>query len=359
MSNSIIDLRSDTVTKPTPAMRRAMAEAEVGDDVYGEDPTVNKLQEMVAEMLGKEAALFVASGTMGNLTSVLAHCGRGDEIIFGDECHIKIAEQGGASALGGVVFHPLPTNADGTLNLADIEGAIHHDDPHYTTSRLVALENTHNKSGGRVLSPEYMNAVGDLAHRHGLSFHVDGARLWNAAVALGLPPKRLVEKADSVTVCLSKGLAAPVGSVVAGSKEFIKKVLRARKILGGAQRQAGIVAAAGIVAINEMVDRLAEDHANAKMLANGLASMPGINIDPSTIETNLVFFEVDRPELTPAQLSLGLKAQEIYINPTGGKRMRAVTNYQVTANDVERVLDTIESILKNGVKNANGKAYVY
>lgn len=359
MSNSIIDLRSDTVTKPTANMRRAMAEAEVGDDVYGDDPTVNKLQEMVAEMLGKEAALFVASGTMGNLTSVLAHCGRGDEIIFGDECHIKIAEQGGASALGGVVFHPLRTNPDGTLNLADIEDAIHHDDPHYTTSRLVAIENTHNKSGGRVLSPEYMDSVGEVAHRRGLNFHVDGARLWNAAVALGIPPKRLVEKADSVTVCLSKGLAAPVGSVVAGSKEFIRKAHRARKVLGGAQRQAGIVAAAGIVAITEMVERLAEDHANAKMLANGLASMDGIHIDPAGIETNLVFFEVVAPEITPAELSLGLKAESILINPTGGKRMRAVTNYHVTASDVERVLDTVESLLKHGVKNTNGKAYVY
>jgi len=359
MTNPTIDLRSDTVTKPTPAMRRAMAEAEVGDDVYGEDPTVNKLQELVADMLGKEAALFVSSGTMGNLTSVLAHCGRGDEIIFGDECHIMSAEQGGASALGGVVFHPVRTNADGTLNLAEIESSIHHDDQHYTTSRLVALENTHNKSGGRVLSPDYMNAVGDLAHRHGLSFHVDGARLWNAAVALGIPPKRLVENADSVTVCLSKGLAAPVGSVVAGSKAFIKKAHRARKVLGGAQRQAGIIAAAGIVAVTEMVDRLAEDHANAKMLANGLASLNGIHINPAEVETNLVFFEVDRPDITPAQLSLELNTQGVLINPTGGKRMRAVTNYHVTANDVERVLDSIETILKQGVKNTNGKAYVY
>ncbi|MFN8439906.1 MAG: low-specificity L-threonine aldolase [Caldilineaceae bacterium] len=359
MSNPIIDLRSDTVTKPTPAMRRAMAEAEVGDDVYGEDPTVNTLQEMVAAMLGKEAALFVSSGTMGNLTSVLAHCGRGDEVILGDGCHIFIAEQGGSSALGGAVFHPVPTNADGTLNIADIEASIHHDDPHYTTTRLVALENTHNKSGGRVLPPEYVDAVGDFAHSKGLKLHIDGARLWNAAVALGLPPKRLVEKADSVSVCLSKGLAAPVGSVVAGSKEFIKRVYRARKVVGGAQRQAGIVAAAGIVAVTEMVDRLAEDHANAKLLANGLASMDGIAIDAKNVETNLVFFEVQKADLTPAQLSLELADQGIRINPTGGRRMRAVTNYHVTASDIERVLDSVEGVLKNGVKHRNGTAYVY
>lgn len=359
MSNPIIDLRSDTVTKPTPAMRRAMAEAEVGDDVYGEDPTVNTLQEMVAAMLGKEAALFVSSGTMGNLTSVLAHCGRGDEVILGDGCHIFVAEQGGSSALGGAVFHPVPTNADGTLNIADIEAAIHHDDPHYTTTRLVALENTHNKSGGRVLPPEYVDTVGDFAHSKGLKLHIDGARLWNAAVALGLPPKRLVEKADSVSVCLSKGLAAPVGSVVAGSKEFIKRVYRARKVVGGAQRQAGIVAAAGIVAVTEMVERLAEDHANAKLLANGLASMEGIAIDAKNVETNLVFFEVQKADLTPAQLSLELADQGIRINPTGGRRMRAVTNYHVTASDIERVLDTVEGVLKNGVKHRNGTAYVY
>ncbi|MEZ4683833.1 MAG: low-specificity L-threonine aldolase [Caldilineaceae bacterium] len=247
----ILDLRSDTVTKPTAAMRQAMAEAEVGDDVYGEDPTINRLEAMTAEMLGKEAALYVASGTMGNLTAVLAHCNRGDEIILGDRCHIFRSEQGGAAALGGVHPMAIRNQADGTLDLAEVEANIRGDNEHYPVTKLICVENTHNFCGGRVLSLDYMDAIGDLAHQHGLKLHVDGARLWNAAVALGVAPARLLKHADTASVCLSKGLAAPVGSLVAGDKAFIARARRMRKVAGGGMRQAGILAAAGIVAITE------------------------------------------------------------------------------------------------------------
>lgn len=347
--NAPIDLRSDTVTKPTDAMRQAMASADVGDDVYGEDPTVNRLQEMVAEMLGKEAAVLVSSGTMGNLTSVLAHCGRGDEIILGDYAHIFRAEQAGISALGGVHPHTVPNQPDGTLDLADVEAAIREENQHYPSTRLLCLENTQNFCGGRALTPEYMDAAGDLAHKHGLKLHVDGARLWNAAVALDVSPARLLQNADSVTVCLSKGLAAPVGSVVAGDREFVHRAHRMRKLVGGAMRQAGTIAAAGIVGVTEMVERLADDHENAQRMAKGLAAIDGIEIDPAEVETNLVFFTVSHEELTPAQISAALKEQGILMNPSGGKRMRAVLNYHISAADVDRTLDAIRTILANGV----------
>lgn len=360
-SNSqVIDLRSDTVTKPTEAMRRAMAEAEVGDDVYGEDPTVNRLEALVADMLGKEAALFVSSGTMGNLISVLSHCGRGDEMILGNYAHIFRSEQGGTAALGGVHSHTIPNQADGTLDLADIEAAIRGDNEHYPATRLICVENTQNVCGGRVLPVEYMDAVGDLAHRHGLALHVDGARLWNAAVALNVSPARLVQKADSVSVCLSKGLGAPVGSLVVGSADFIRKARRNRKVLGGGMRQAGVIAAAGIVAVTEMVERLADDHANAQALAQGLAAIEGIRIDPATVETNLVFFELDRPDISATQLSLSLAEQGVLINATGAKRLRAVLNYHVSADDVARTLDVIRSVLQTGAATTSTKsAFVY
>lgn len=354
-----IDLRSDTVTKPTDAMRNAMAAAEVGDDVYGEDPTVNRLEAMVAEMLGKEAAVFVSSGTMGNLTSVLAHCGRGDEIILGDYAHIFRSEQGGISALGAVHPHMVPNQPDGTLDLHDVEEAIRGDNLHYPVTKLVCLENTQNFCGGRALPVDYMDAAGDLAHSHGLKLHVDGARLWNAAVALDVSPARLVQNADSVTVCLSKGLAAPVGSVVAGDDAFVQQARRMRKVVGGSMRQAGVIAAAGIVAVTEMVERLADDHDNAQRLARGLAEMDGIEIDPAEVETNLVFFNLERDDITPAQLSNALREQGILLNPSGGKRLRAVTNYHVTADDIDRTLDAIRTVLAEGVTTDGSGAYVY
>jgi threonine aldolase len=322
-----------------------MAEAEVGDDVYGEDPTVNRLEAMAAEMLGKEAAVYVSSGTMGNLISVLSHCGRGDEMILGDQAHIYLFEQGGSSAMGGVHPRTVPNQPDGTLDLAGVEAAIRGENEHFPVTRLLALENTHNRCGGRALTVAYMDAAGELAHRYGLSLHVDGARLWNAAVALNVSPARLLKHADSVSVCLSKGLAAPVGSIVAGDRAFIRKARRNRKVVGGGMRQAGIIAAAGIVALTEMVERLADDHANAKRLAEGIAHLEGIRVDPAAIETDIVIFELDHPSLTPAQLSASLKQHGVLLNPIGGKRLRAVTNYQVSAEDIEHTITLFERVL--------------
>lgn len=355
----LIDLRSDTVTKPTPAMRQAMAEAEVGDDVYGEDPTVNRLEAMVAEMLGKEAAVFVSSGTMGNLISVLSHCGRGDEMILGDRAHIFRSEQGGAAALGGVHPHILPNQPDGTLDLKEVKAAIRGDNEHYPVTKLICLENTHNFCGGRVLPVAYMDAAGKLAHDHGLQLHVDGARLWNAAVALDVSPARLVQAADSVSVCLSKGLGAPVGSVVAGSRDFIRRARRNRKIVGGSMRQAGVIAAAGIVAITEMVERLADDHANARLLAQGLAQIDSIHVDVDEVETNLVFFELTRDDMTPVQLSAALAEQGVLMNAAGGRRLRAALNHHVGAEEVAITLQVLRTVLEDGVSKPGANVIVY
>jgi len=340
-----IDLRSDTVTRPTPAMRAAMAEAAVGDDVYGEDPTVNRLEAKVAEMLGMEAAVFVPSGTMGNLIAVLSHCGRGDEMILGDQAHIFMYEQGGSAAVGGVHPRTVPNRPDGTLDLKQVEDAIRGDNDHYPVTRLLALENTQNRCGGQALPVAYMDAAGELAHRHGLALHVDGARLWNAAVALGVPPARLVQAADSVSVCFSKGLAAPVGSAVAGSAAFIRRARRMRKQVGGGMRQAGILAAAALVALDNMVDRLAEDHANAHRLAEGLAALDGIDLAPETVQTNIVYFDVTAPGVDAAQLSGRLAARGVLINSTGARRLRAVTNYHISGEDVAAVVAAVESAL--------------
>jgi threonine aldolase len=345
MSGHVIDLRSDTVTRPTPAMRRAMAEAPVGDDVYGEDPTVNLLEERVAALLGKEAALYVPSGTMGNLVAVLSHCGRGDELILGDKAHIFLYERGGAAALGGVHPRPLPNLVDGTLDLNQVADAVRDENDHYPVSRLLALENTHNRCGGRALRPDYVDAAGAVAHRHGLQLHVDGARLWNAAVALDERPARLVEAADSVSVCFSKGLGAPVGSALAGSRAFIRQARRMRKQVGGGMRQAGILAAACLVALDEMVSRLADDHDNARLLAHGLAAIEGIILDPQVVETNIVYFDLDPARLSAAQLSAGLAQHGVLINPTGAHRLRAVANYQVSTTDIETVLGLIEEVI--------------
>lgn len=355
----IYDLRSDTITQPTEAMRQAIFEAEVGDDVYSEDPTVNKLEEIVAEMTGKEAALYVSSGTQGNFVSVLAHCGRGDEMIIGDRCHIFTSEQGGAAALGSVHPRPIHTNPDGTLDLDEIEASIRADNEHYPVTKLVCLENTHGYSGGRVLPVDYMDAVGELAHSHGLKLHVDGARLWNAAVALGESPARILKNVDTASLCLSKGLSAPVGSVVVGSKEFIHKARRNRKAAGSGMRQAGMIAAAGIIAVTEMVERLADDHDNAKALAIGLSKIDGIDVDPADVETNIVYFDVVHEEITPAQLSAALKERGVLSNASGGKRMRAVANRHIEANDIETILGIFRETIASGAKvEANG-TYVY
>ena len=345
MTAHVVDLRSDTVTKPTPAMLDAMSSAPVGDDVYGEDPTVRRLEAMVAELAGKEAAVFVPSGTMGNLIAVLSHCGRGDEMILGDQSHIHFYEQGGTAALGGVHPRALRNRSDGTLDLAEVEAAIRGDNEHFPVSRLLCLETTHNRCGGVVLPLEYMDAAGELAHRHGLALHVDGARLWNAAVALGVSPARMLRGADSASLCLSKGLAAPVGSVVVGSAAFIRTVRRNRKVVGGGMRQAGVIAAAGIVAVTRMVERLADDHANASALARGLAALDGIALDPAAVQTNLVIFALSRADMTPAQLAMGLKAHGVLLSPMDGNRLRAVTHYQVSAADIDRTLDAFRAVL--------------
>ncbi|HEX9597001.1 MAG TPA: low-specificity L-threonine aldolase [Anaerolineales bacterium] len=341
-----IDLRSDTVTQPTPEMREAMAHAEVGDDVYGEDPTVNRLQQLAAEHLGKEAALFVPSGAMGNLVAMLTHCQRGDEAILGDLAHPYFYETGGLAALGGIQPRPLPNQPDGTLKLEDIRDAIREDDVHYPITRLVALENTHNRRNGIPLTAEYTAAVGELARANKLVLHVDGARLFNAAVALGVPASRLVALADSVTFCLSKGLCAPVGSVLCGSKDFIDRSLRIRKQLGGGMRQAGILAAAGIIGLEKMVDRLAEDHARAKRLAAGLAALPQLIVHPQY--TNIVRFQLaDGARLSPEQVVAKLAEKNIRIGHSGPWGFRAVTHYWIDDASIEQTLAAFRKIFSD------------
>ncbi len=342
----VIDLRSDTVTLPTPQMREAMYRAEVGDDVYGEDPTVNRLQEMAAERMGKEAALYVASGTMGNLVALLTHCGRGDEFIVGDLAHTFLYEAGGSAALGGIHPRTVPNQPDGTLRLDDVEAAIRPENIHFPRTRLICLENTHNRCGGVALTPEYTRAVCELAHRHGLAVHLDGARIFNAAIALGVDVKELTKDVDSVMFCLSKGLAAPVGSVLCGSRDFIAEALRARKMVGGGMRQAGIIAAAGIVALETMVERLADDHVNARRLAEGLAETPGLSVDMDRVQTNIVIFELVSDRLTPAEFVARLAERGVKLLAIGGNRLRAVTHYGIEAQDIEIALAAVREVME-------------
>ncbi len=341
----IVDLRSDTLTRPTAAMRRAMAEARVGDDVFGEDPTVNRLEEMAAERMGKPSALFVTSGTMGNLVSLLAHCQRGDEMILGSLSHTFFFEQGGSAAVGGIHPRTIANRPDGTLAPDEIRAAVRTDNVHFPRSRLIVLENTHNLCGGHPLDAAYMQTVGDLAAEHDLKLHIDGARIFNAAAALGVDAADLVARADSVSFCLSKGLAAPVGSVVCGAPDFIAAARRARKVLGGGMRQAGVLAAAGIVALEEMVERLTEDHANARKLAEGLAALPGLSIDPLQVKTNLVYFTVTHEGWSAEQLAAQLDKQGARMLPVGADRIRAVTHYHISADDIDYVLEVFSKVL--------------
>ncbi len=342
MSNRRVDLRSDTITLPTSSMRQAMAKAEVGDDVFGEDPTVRRLEELAAERLGKEAGLFVASGTMANLVSQLSHCGRGDEMVLGDQAHIFYYEQGGSAAVGSIHPRTVPNQPDGKILVDDIEAAIRPDNVHFPRTRLIVLENTHNRCYGSPLDTAYLQSIRQLASRFGLKVHVDGARLFNAAAALGLTAAELSAPADSISICLSKGLAAPVGSVVCGTRKFIERARRARKVLGGGMRQAGVLAAAGIVALTEMTLRLSEDHATARRLAEGLAESRGISIDIERVKTNIVFFDSKRDDLPADRLCAMLAAEGIHVLPTGKRRLRAVTHYHITAEDIDYTLKIVD-----------------
>jgi threonine aldolase len=341
-----IDLRSDTATLPTPEMRQAMVNAELGDDVYGEDPTVNRLEAMMAERLGKQDGLFVPSGTMGNLAAVLTHCGRGDEVILGDLSHTYLFEAGGISALGGVHSFAVSTLEDGTLASKDVEAAIRTDNPHFPITRLICLENTHNRCGGVPLSVSYTQQIGELARRHSLKLHLDGARLFNASVALGVPVVELAAPADSVMVCFSKGLCAPVGSILCGDKNFIHRARRIRKQLGGGLRQVGVLAAAGIVALESMAPRLNEDHARAKKLAEGLRDITGITLEADEPATNMVYIQVapdaplDAPGVVQALAPLGIKVSSIGLN-----RMRLVVHYWIDDRAIETVIEAFDKVL--------------
>jgi len=338
----IVDLRSDTVTHPTPRMREAMYRAEVGDDVFGEDPTVRRLEEMAAERMGKEAGLFVVSGTMGNLVSLLAQCGRGEEVILGDMSHTFLYECASPSALGGISLRPVSNLPDGTMDLDEVGAAIRPDDVHFPRTRLIALENTHNRCGGAALPPDYFRRVRELADRYGLRVHLDGARIFNASVALGVDVREFTRHVDSVTFCLSKGLCAPVGSVVCGSKEFIREAKRARKALGGGIRQAGVLAAAGSVALEEMVDRLAEDHRRARMLAEGIAEIPGYTLDLEGVQTNMVYFDLEgKSHEDRMRVAERLRERGVLIGAYPDAGFRAVTHYWIDDRDVERALEAL------------------
>lgn len=356
----VIDLRSDTVTHPTPAMRRAMAEARLGDDVFSDDPTVNELEARAADLLGKEAGLFVASGTMGNLVSLMAHLPRGHEAIAGASTHTVMDEAGGHAVVVGATVRALPERLDGTMDPQAVADAFRDPaDLHEPLTGLVVIENTHAHSGGRPLSVAYEREVAQIAHERGVPLHLDGARFWNAVVALGTTPRELAAPADSVTFCLSKGLSTPIGSVVVGDAAFIGRARRARKLLGGGMRQVGVLAAAGLVALSDgpdgMIARLADDHANARRLADGLAQLDGVYspgglgqagdgpLDPARAVTNFVLFRVrrDRAAFLDALESLG-----VLMVPYAGGSIRAVTHYGVEAADVDCVLDAVAAALR-------------
>ena len=347
--NGVIDLRSDTVTHPTPEMREAMARAPIGDDVFGEDPTVNELEARSAEILGKEAALFTASGTMGNLIAVLAHCARGDEAVMGNMGHTFLHEVGGISALGGVFPQLLPNQPDGTIALEDVRAAIREDDIHHPETRLVIVENTQNACGGIPIGLDYFHGLSSILLAKGINLHVDGARLFNAATALGVPAKMLVADADSVMFCLSKGLCAPVGSILCGTNTFINRARKIRKQLGGGMRQAGIIAASGLIALEKMTLRLNEDHMRAKALANALSRFDGIILDKGEPLSNMVYIKVaDNHSLDPDQLIAECKQKGILIGKSGERQFRFVTHYWINDEDITRFIGVLQSAFTNG-----------
>lgn len=363
----VIDLRSDTVTRPTEEMRVAMFEAEVGDDVFAEDPTVQELEKKAAELLGKEAGLFVPSGTMGNLIAMSSHCTqRGEEILAGDQSHVVLYEQGSAAHVCNVFLRTIRNLPDGTLDLDELKSKLqpkkdYGGNPHKSVTRLIIVENTHNMMGGRVIRPEYMDRVADLIHGMGIRLHIDGARLFNAATALDLPPAKLVEHADSVSICLSKGLSAPVGSVLVGSAEFISVARRVRKSLGGGMRQAGVLAAPGIIALDKMSQKLEIDHNMANFLARGLLSMSdlGVHVDMDTVETNIVFFGLERSDMTAKDFVARLEEEGVANGnrvivkmlsdrvASGEVKVRAVTHHHITHDSIECALIRIREVLAN------------
>jgi threonine aldolase len=343
--DGFIDLRSDTVTRPTADMRRAMFAAAVGDDVFGEDPTVNALQEKAARLLGKEAALFVASGTMANQLSIKAHTQPGDEVIIEAGAHAMNFEGGAGAMLSGVQFFGVP-GSRGIFDAGQVEAAIRVDDVHFPVSRLVVIENTHNRGGGSVFPLAKIHPIRELATRRGLRMHMDGARLWNACVATGTSPAQYAAPFDSVSVCLSKGLGCPAGSLVLGSKDFVKRVHRFRKMVGGGWRQAGFLAAAGIYALDHHIDRLQEDHRKALKLAQGLANIPNVAINPAEVETNILFFDVSRAERTAQEVAAAAKGKGVLLHPTAKTRIRCVTHLDVSFEDIDHALEAIEAVMK-------------
>ncbi|MCW8859068.1 MAG: low-specificity L-threonine aldolase [Deltaproteobacteria bacterium] len=343
----VIDLRSDTVTQPTAEMREAMAKAVVGDDVYGEDPTINQLEADAAAMFGMEAGLFVTSGTQGNLIALITHAPRGSEVILGDKAHIFVYEQGGMSAVGGIMPHTLSVQQDGTLKLDDIERAIRGDDSHFPRTKVIAIENTQGTVGGVPLSPEYTQQVADLAHRHQLKLHIDGARIFNAATYLGVSPAVIINGADSMTFCLSKGLGAPVGSILVGNREFIAEARRARKLLGGGMRQAGVLGAAGLIALHKMSQRLADDHQNAAYFLEQLKTVPDIDI--LSQHTSFVFFTLtDSAKLSPADFSAKMRQHNILLRPYPGfeRKFRVVMHHWITRKKVDQVIRAMKHVLR-------------
>lgn len=341
---TMIDLRSDTVTRPTPAMREAMAAAIVGDDQYGEDPTVNELEARAAELAGKEAAVYVASGTMGNLSALLAHCDRGTEVILGDESHILWYESGGPAAVGGITPRTVTTSRWGTYDLDEVEHVIREDRPGFPATALLCVENTYNRCGGAVVPLEHLRDLREIADRRGIPIHMDGARIFNAAASLGVTAADVAQDVDSVQFCLSKGLGAPVGSLVAGSADFITRVRKQRKLLGGAMRQAGVIAAAGIVAFETMIERLPEDQRRARTLAEGLNEIPHLGVDLDVVQSNIVVFKPDASIEKEALIDL-LAQSGLLVSNYGLRGLRMVTHYEISDEDIHMALQ----IVKNAV----------
>lgn len=353
MPPQMIDLRSDTVTKPTPAMRQAIAQAEVGDDMSGEDPTVNRLEAMMADLLGKEAAVFACSGTQSNQLGVWAHTQRGDELLIEETGHLANFEAGAPAVLSGVVCRTL-RGRNGMLDVPDLEGKVRADNQHLCPTRLVCLENTTNVGGGRAYPLDQMERLGEWAHRQGLKVHLDGARLFNAVVAKGYSAKEFCRHADTVSVCFSKGLGCPMGSMLVGSKAEITRARRARKIFGGALRQAGMMAAAAIYALENHIERLTVDHQNARAFAEAIARIKGVRIDPDAVETNLVFFEVDPDLGNASQLSAMLRERGVRIGASGPQRLRACTHLDVTREDVLRAAEIVGECVAAGFRQMPG-----